>query len=71
MDNITNDIALFIDPALKRKQEDCVVCWENDCQYWTQLGCGHQLCAQCFINISVCPLRCCDSDSNARVIQCF
>ena len=44
-----------------------MICLNDTCQYWVQLDCGHELCAECYVNISACPLKCTDNIDESKV----
>jgi hypothetical protein len=60
VENDIDAIGKFIakSSVFQKSDVDCMVCLDNGSQYWVKLCCGHELCSNCFVRISRCPLRC-------------
>lgn len=66
-ENISDEINKLIDKNLQKSEVNCMICLDDGCPYWTKLDCGHEVCANCYVNISKCPLRCNNSINNNKV----
>lgn len=49
---------LFSTSEVSTDDSDCMVCFDNENKFRIKLGCNHEVCLSCFINIDRCPYRC-------------
>lgn len=58
LNNLEKLERLFENANIKKVIDDCMVCFNNENEYWIKLECNHEICAECFTKIEQCPYRC-------------